>query len=106
MNCLTACQTFPWSDRSPDLSPIKHVGDIMGRQLHLTGNVHDLARQLEKICQEIPQEMTRVLYHSIVRRRKACIQARGDEETRERSPALDGENMRGEPWLERTGRER
>ncbi|GFW93892.1 hypothetical protein TNCV_4221721 [Trichonephila clavipes] len=37
-------------------------------------------------------------------------------ETRERSPALDGEkgkspaldrkNMRGEPWLERTGRER
>ncbi|GFT27281.1 hypothetical protein TNCV_5140701 [Trichonephila clavipes] len=38
------------------------------------------------------------------------------KETRERgadlgwrkgeSPALDGENMRGEPWLERTGRER
>ncbi|GFU97728.1 hypothetical protein TNCV_2532011 [Trichonephila clavipes] len=25
---------------------------------------------------------------------------------RERSPALDGERMRGEPWLERTGRER
>ncbi|GFY17187.1 hypothetical protein TNCV_1089631 [Trichonephila clavipes] len=41
----------------------------------------------------------------------------GDEKkTRERSPALDGEkgkspaldqeSMRGEPWLERTGRER
>ncbi|GFU02517.1 hypothetical protein TNCV_1478221 [Trichonephila clavipes] len=38
------------------------------------------------------------------------------EKTRERSPAhdgekrkspvLDGESMRGEPWLERTGRER
>ncbi|GFU97895.1 hypothetical protein TNCV_3509151 [Trichonephila clavipes] len=26
--------------------------------------------------------------------------------TRERSPALDGESMRGEPWLERTGKER
>ncbi|GFX69253.1 hypothetical protein TNCV_3564291 [Trichonephila clavipes] len=24
----------------------------------------------------------------------------------ERSPARDGENMRGEPWLERTGREK
>ncbi|GFW57326.1 hypothetical protein TNCV_542401 [Trichonephila clavipes] len=24
---------------------------------------------------------------------------------RDRSPALDGESMRGEPWLERTGRE-
>ncbi|GFX91043.1 hypothetical protein TNCV_5106731 [Trichonephila clavipes] len=23
-----------------------------------------------------------------------------------KSPELDGENMRGEPWLERTGRER
>ncbi|GFU32505.1 hypothetical protein TNCV_4890152 [Trichonephila clavipes] len=44
---------------------------------------------------------------------RVCI---GDEKTRERSPALDGEkgkspaldreSMRGEPWLERTGRER
>ncbi|GFU36600.1 hypothetical protein TNCV_802591 [Trichonephila clavipes] len=42
---------------------------------------------------------------------------KGEKETREReepglgwrkgkSPALDGERMRGEPWLERTGRER
>ncbi|GFW51781.1 transposable element Tc1 transposase [Trichonephila clavipes] len=25
MNCLTACQTLPWSARSPDLSPVEHV---------------------------------------------------------------------------------
>ncbi|GFV07632.1 transposable element Tc1 transposase [Trichonephila clavipes] len=25
MNCLTACQTIPWSARSPDLSPIEYV---------------------------------------------------------------------------------
>ncbi|GFW65585.1 hypothetical protein TNCV_3550081 [Trichonephila clavipes] len=34
---------------------------------------------------------------------------RGDRpwiKKREQSPALDGEGMRGEPWLERTGSER
>ncbi|GFV90372.1 hypothetical protein TNCV_4380871 [Trichonephila clavipes] len=50
---------------------------MMGMRLHLTGNVHDLARQLEKICQEIPQKTTRVLYDSIAWRMTACIQARG-----------------------------
>ncbi|GFW76370.1 hypothetical protein TNCV_1581491 [Trichonephila clavipes] len=48
----------------------------MGRRLHLTGNVYDLSRQLDRICQEIPQEITRVLYHSITRRVTDCIQAR------------------------------
>ncbi|GFS93136.1 hypothetical protein TNCV_363601 [Trichonephila clavipes] len=37
----------------------------MGRQLHLTRNVHDLARELEKIGQKIPQETTRVIYHPV-----------------------------------------
>ncbi|GFT00805.1 transposable element Tcb1 transposase [Trichonephila clavipes] len=76
MNCLTVCQTVHWPARSPDLSPIEHVYDMMGRRLHLTESVHDLARQLEKICQEIPQETTRVLYHSIARRVTACIQTK------------------------------
>ncbi|GFU57776.1 transposable element Tc1 transposase [Trichonephila clavipes] len=40
------------------------------------GNVHDLARQLEKMGQEISQETLRVLYHSMPRRVTACIQAR------------------------------
>ncbi|GFS78646.1 transposable element Tc1 transposase [Trichonephila clavipes] len=55
MDCLTACQAFPWPARSPDVSPIEHVYDMTGRRLHLKGNVHDLARQLEKMCQEIPR---------------------------------------------------
>ncbi|GFT51409.1 uncharacterized protein TNCV_4955201 [Trichonephila clavipes] len=49
---------------------------MMGRRLHLTGNVHELARQLEKIGQEIPQETNKVLYRSTARRVTACIQAR------------------------------
>ncbi|GFU26224.1 hypothetical protein TNCV_5106411 [Trichonephila clavipes] len=31
MNYLTACQTLPWPARSPDLSSIKNVWDMMGR---------------------------------------------------------------------------
>ncbi|GFX78639.1 transposable element Tcb1 transposase [Trichonephila clavipes] len=44
MNCLAACQTFPWPARPPDVSQIEHVRDMMGRRLHLPGNVDDLAR--------------------------------------------------------------
>ncbi|GFW30162.1 transposable element Tc1 transposase [Trichonephila clavipes] len=53
--------------RSPDLSTIEHVWDIVGRSLHLPGNVDDLARQLEHISQNIPQEATKALYHSMPR---------------------------------------
>ncbi|GFX63550.1 transposable element Tc1 transposase [Trichonephila clavipes] len=42
MNCLTACQTLPWLARSLVLSSIEHVWDMMGRQLHLQGNVDTL----------------------------------------------------------------
>ncbi|GFW32963.1 transposable element Tcb1 transposase [Trichonephila clavipes] len=47
MSCLTALQTLPWPARSPDLSPVMHVWDMMGRQLHLPGNINDLVWQLE-----------------------------------------------------------
>ncbi|GFT20192.1 hypothetical protein TNCV_4060081 [Trichonephila clavipes] len=33
---------FPWPARSPNPSPIEHVWDMMGRRLHLPGNVDDL----------------------------------------------------------------
>ncbi|GFY34153.1 transposable element Tc1 transposase [Trichonephila clavipes] len=76
VNCLTVYQTLPWPTRSPDPTPIKYVWDMMGRRLHLLGNVDDLAGQLEQTWQEIPQETIRVLYHSMSRRVAACIQAR------------------------------
>ncbi|GFX84586.1 transposable element Tc1 transposase [Trichonephila clavipes] len=77
MNSLTGCQALPWPAKSPDVSPIEHVWDMMGRQLHLLGNVEDLGRQFEQIWQEVPQQTFRVLYHSMSRRVAACIQARG-----------------------------
>ncbi|GFV75141.1 transposable element Tc1 transposase [Trichonephila clavipes] len=76
MDCLTACQALPWSARSPDLSPIEHVWDMMERQLHVPGNVDDLARQLEQVWEEILQTIW-VLYHFMASNVAACIQAGG-----------------------------
>ncbi|GFV53746.1 transposable element Tc1 transposase [Trichonephila clavipes] len=42
MNCLTSYETLPRPARLPDSSLIEHVGDMMGRQLHLPGNVDDV----------------------------------------------------------------
>ncbi|GFU97225.1 hypothetical protein TNCV_3875151 [Trichonephila clavipes] len=60
-----------------DPSSIEHVLNMMRRRLHLPENVDELARQLKKIWQEIPQVTIRVLYHSMSRRVTAYIQARG-----------------------------
>ncbi|GFV26379.1 uncharacterized protein TNCV_5086921 [Trichonephila clavipes] len=60
----------------PDFSTIEHVWDMMGRRLHLPGNVDDLAGQLQQIWQEIPRELIRGLYHSMPRCVAACIQER------------------------------
>ncbi|GFV60285.1 transposable element Tc1 transposase [Trichonephila clavipes] len=57
--------------------PIEHVWDMMRSRLHLLENVDDLARQLEQVWQEIPQETIMVLYYSMSRRVAACIQDRG-----------------------------
>ncbi|GFX87472.1 transposable element Tc1 transposase [Trichonephila clavipes] len=77
MKCLAACKTLPWPGRSPDLSTIQHAWDMMGRRLHIQGNVNHLALQLEQIWQEIPQQTIRVLYHSMPRRVAALHAAAG-----------------------------
>ncbi|GFU11762.1 hypothetical protein TNCV_4969591 [Trichonephila clavipes] len=59
--------------KSPDPSPIKHACDMMGKRMHLPGNIDDLARQLEQIWQEISQEIIRMLYHSMSGHVAACI---------------------------------
>ncbi|GFV41706.1 transposable element Tc1 transposase [Trichonephila clavipes] len=61
----------------PDLSSFEHVWDMMGRRLHILGNVDDFSRQLEQIWEETPQETIRVLYHFMASPAAACIQARG-----------------------------
>lgn len=71
-----ACGTPPWTARSPNLLPIEHAWDKRGRRLYLPENFDDLARQLEQILQEIPQDTIRTLNQSLPHRMAACIQAR------------------------------
>ncbi|UYV67085.1 hypothetical protein LAZ67_4003851 [Cordylochernes scorpioides] len=66
-----------WVPRSPDLSPIEHIWDVMGRRLQPSRNDDYLAQQLETIRREIPQHTIRNLYQSMTRLMAACIQASG-----------------------------
>ncbi|UYV78283.1 hypothetical protein LAZ67_16000812 [Cordylochernes scorpioides] len=49
MDCLQSSRTLLWPARSPDLSPIEHIWDVMVRRLQPSRNVDYLARQLETI---------------------------------------------------------
>ncbi|UYV74102.1 MAP4K1 [Cordylochernes scorpioides] len=39
MDYLQSCRTLPWPARLPDLSPIEHIWDVMGRRLQPSWNV-------------------------------------------------------------------
>ena len=73
---------LPWPARSPDLSPIEHVWDIIGRQLRrhpqpaLT--VADLTDRVQQAWNSIPQNVIRHLYDTMPGRLHACINNRGD----------------------------
>ncbi|GBM36207.1 hypothetical protein AVEN_97574-1 [Araneus ventricosus] len=70
-----------WPVRSPDLSPIEQVWDIIGRQLQrhpqLTLTVPVLTDQVQQAWNSIPQTDIRHLYDTIHARLHACIQNSG-----------------------------
>ncbi|UYV78950.1 SNAI1 [Cordylochernes scorpioides] len=61
---LQDVQMLPWPPYSPDLSPIEHVWDIIGRRLHALPQP------------PIPQDAIRTLIDSLPRRVAACIAVR------------------------------
>lgn len=79
----THVNLLPWPPRSPDLSPIEHVWDIMGRRL---GNLPQPPRTLAALRHEvqvawdcIPQEEIDHLLASMPRRVGECINNRGGQ---------------------------
>ncbi|CAH1953450.1 unnamed protein product [Acanthoscelides obtectus] len=68
---------LPWSPRSPDLSPIEHVWDMMGRRLlNLQGPPQTLEALREEVVvawNEIPQEDIDHLIRSMLRRVGECV---------------------------------
>ncbi|UYV82218.1 hypothetical protein LAZ67_21001362 [Cordylochernes scorpioides] len=76
---LQDVQMLPWPPYSPDLSPIEHVWDIIGRRLHALPqprSVDELWQMVEKEWRAIPQDAIRTLIDSLPRRVAACIAVR------------------------------
>ncbi|GFV19251.1 uncharacterized protein TNCV_484451 [Trichonephila clavipes] len=46
--CLQGYDVLPWSARSPDLSPIEHVWNALGRQLQPSRDTGELTAQMQK----------------------------------------------------------
>ncbi|UYV61919.1 hypothetical protein LAZ67_1007069, partial [Cordylochernes scorpioides] len=76
---LQDVQMLPWPPYSPDLSPIEHVWDIIGRRLHALSQPRsedELWQMVEREWRAIPQDAIRTLIDSLPRRVAACIAVR------------------------------
>ncbi|UYV79056.1 hypothetical protein LAZ67_17000948 [Cordylochernes scorpioides] len=77
---LQDVQMLPWPPYSPDLSPIEHVWDIIGRRLHALPqprSENELWQMVGREWRAIPQDAIRTLIDSLPRRVAACIAVRG-----------------------------
>ncbi|UYV70087.1 Transposase [Cordylochernes scorpioides] len=77
---LKDVQMLPWPTYSPDLSPIEHVWDIIGRRLHALPQPRsedELWQMVEREWRAISQDVIRTLIDSLPRRVAACIAVRG-----------------------------
>ena len=71
---------LPWPALSPDINPIEHIWDYVGRKVRARGNVHNL-RDLENASiqgwNNIPNVVIRRYVRSMRGRLAACINSRG-----------------------------
>ncbi|UYV63899.1 hypothetical protein LAZ67_2005919 [Cordylochernes scorpioides] len=77
---LQDVQMLPWPPYSPDLSPIEHVWDIIGRRLHALPqpcSEDELWKMVEREWRAIPRDAIHTLIDSLLRRVAACIAVRG-----------------------------
>ena len=71
---------LPWPAVSPDMNPIEHIWDYLGRKVRARGNVHNL-RDLENALIQEWNDIANVVIRRYVRsvrgRLAACINSRG-----------------------------
>ena len=75
----TGIRSIDWPSRSPDLNPIEHIWDVMGRAIHEQDpppNLQQLGLRLIEVRGNIPQNTIRDLIRSMNRRIAAVIAAR------------------------------
>jgi transposase len=76
-----AVTSVPWPAMSPDLNPIEHIWDMLGRRIQAreppVQNVRQLKAALHREWQQLSQQDIRCLIGGMRRRVDAVIQARG-----------------------------
>ena len=79
----SSVEVLPWPARSPDLSPIEHLWDVIGRRLYHEDqqrpptDLGSLAHRLVEEWNAIPQDVIQNLINSVPNRLRHCIQRRG-----------------------------
>jgi transposase len=76
-----AVTSVPWPAMSPDLNPIEHIWDMLGRRIQAlelpVQNISQLKAALHREWQQLSQQDIRRLTGGMRRRVEAVIQARG-----------------------------
>ncbi|GFV57641.1 transposable element Tcb1 transposase [Trichonephila clavipes] len=75
-DCLCTVTTLPWPARSPDVSPIEHIWDPLGRRAGQPTSLNELEARLQQIWNEMSEDIQN-LYVSMPDRIASCIRARG-----------------------------
>ncbi|GFV55136.1 transposable element Tcb1 transposase [Trichonephila clavipes] len=55
--CNKTVNTHPWPAISPDLSPIEHIWDHLGRRCGHPTSLNELEARLQQICNEMSQDI-------------------------------------------------
>ncbi|GFV63935.1 transposable element Tcb1 transposase [Trichonephila clavipes] len=76
-DCFRTVTTFPWPARSPDLSPIDHILNHLGRRIGHPTSLNELEARLQQIWNEMSQNIFQNLYASMPDSIGLCIRPRG-----------------------------
>ncbi|GFV26749.1 transposable element Tcb1 transposase [Trichonephila clavipes] len=70
--------TLPWPAQSPDLSPIEHISDHFRWRVEHPTSLNEQEARLQKIWNEMAQDIIQNLYASMLDRIASCIHAKRD----------------------------
>ncbi|GFW31940.1 uncharacterized protein TNCV_5041091 [Trichonephila clavipes] len=63
-DCHRTVTTLPWPARSPDLSPIEHIWDHLGRRVRHPTSLNELEARLQQIWNKMSQYIIQNLHAS------------------------------------------